>query len=120
MLNFGVLPLRIFAGGFEIGFTIVVAAVCVVAFVINKIAVRRRKRQEKEKLREYSQKRSRYYWQERRKVLAYYRERIVSGALPADEALKEVKFWLQANGEGENGWLNEYLEFAAEMKKYRR
>ena len=112
--------MRIFADGFEIGFTIVVAAVCVVAFVINKIVVRRRKRQEKEKLREYSRKRSHYYWQERRKVLAYYRERIVSGALPVDEALKEVKFWLEANGEGENGWLNEYLEFAAEMKNYRR
>lgn len=77
------------------------------------------KKHRQQALKNYGIARRNFYFNERLKIMQHYRQRILAGTMPVEAALKDVRILLEANGNDEWTWREEYQKFAEEMETYR-
>ncbi len=113
--------LIIFANGWSLSLPLILIgiAIIVVICLTKQIFRVRQKRHRQQALKDYSLARRNFYFNERLKIMQHYRQRILNGTLPVDAALKDVRILLEANGNDEWLWREEYQKFAEEMEAYR-
>ena len=113
--------LIIFANGWNSPLPLILIGIAIIVVIcLTKHILRvRQKKHRQQALKNYGIARRNFYFNERLKIMQHYRQRILAGTMPVDAALKDVRILLEANGNDEWTWREEYQKFAEEMETYR-
>ncbi len=71
-----------------------------------------------QKMQAHKEQRSSYFFAERKKVMAHYRQQVINHKLSVYEALKDTAKLLAFNSGGEDSWKQEFSAFKKEMQQY--
>ena len=99
---------------------IIIFSLCLLAWLglrrLQAYFAQRAANKYQQKMQAYKQERSAYFANERKKVMAHYREQVINHKLSVYDALKDTAKLMAFNSGGEDSWKQEFAAFKKEMQ----